>query len=426
MVHLPMGRFAEARGDRPGRALPGQRRVVVRHRLDLPRRRRPLRRLRHARSRPHAPGRRDLPIFRGVCAVIEPGEVWLAGSGAGVSECPAPGSPRSTTSFLGGRDTHRPHARRLGGAVPAARAAAARRASTSCASTSSAGSAGRRATGRSSRRCRSASTRRSGSTTTRFDSTRHVVAARPPRPRASWWTSACPRRCPATGPLWQIWIADRLDDGRIGVVGKAHHCMVDGIAAVELAALLLDPSPTPSLPRRRWRAAPAPGPAGATGRRDAGPRPAARCSGCACRLRAIAAAASPLLRRDRGARGRGRLGHALVAPTPVPRPERADSRRRGTWRAAAAPARRTSSGSDAHSTRPSTTSILAVAAPGRAPPARAAADEPPVPAEDDGARQRAARRRGRRARQPDLVHVRGPSLRRAGPDPAPAAWSSWR
>ena len=32
------------------------------------------------------------------------------------------------------------------------------------------------------------------------------------------------------------WIADELDDGRIGVVGKAHHCMVDGIAAVELAA----------------------------------------------------------------------------------------------------------------------------------------------------------------------------------------------
>ena len=35
----------------------------------------------------------------------------------------------------------------------------------------------------------------------------------------------------------------KLADGRIGVVGKAHHCMVDGIAAVELAALLLDPTP---------------------------------------------------------------------------------------------------------------------------------------------------------------------------------------
>ena len=46
-------------------------------------------------------------------------------------------------------------------------------------------------------------------------------------------------------PLWQVCVADRLEDGRIGVVGKAHHCMVDGIAAVELGSLLLDPSPDP-------------------------------------------------------------------------------------------------------------------------------------------------------------------------------------
>jgi WS/DGAT/MGAT family acyltransferase len=61
-------------------------------------------------------------------------------------------------------------------------------------------------------------------------------------------------------PLWEMWIADRLDDGRIGVVGKAHHCMVDGIAAVELAALLLDPSSKPPPAERDdWRPAPAPG-----------------------------------------------------------------------------------------------------------------------------------------------------------------------
>jgi diacylglycerol O-acyltransferase len=63
-------------------------------------------------------------------------------------------------------------------------------------------------------------------------------------------------------PLWEMWIADGLDDGRIGVVGKAHHCMVDGIAAVELAALLLDPQPEPPPePPDRWRPQPAPGPA---------------------------------------------------------------------------------------------------------------------------------------------------------------------
>jgi diacylglycerol O-acyltransferase / wax synthase len=60
-------------------------------------------------------------------------------------------------------------------------------------------------------------------------------------------------------PLWQFHIADRLDNGRIGVVGKAHHCMVDGIAAVELAALLLDPTPEPAPPSPDWwRPAPTP------------------------------------------------------------------------------------------------------------------------------------------------------------------------
>ena len=54
---------------------------------------------------------------------------------------------------------------------------------------------------------------------------------------------------PRDRPLWQIAIADRLDDGRVAIVGKAHHCMVDGVAAVELASLLLDPDPRPPDPR---------------------------------------------------------------------------------------------------------------------------------------------------------------------------------
>jgi WS/DGAT/MGAT family acyltransferase len=46
-------------------------------------------------------------------------------------------------------------------------------------------------------------------------------------------------------PLWELWIAEGLPGGRIGVVGKAHHCLVDGLAAVELMALLLDVTPEP-------------------------------------------------------------------------------------------------------------------------------------------------------------------------------------
>lgn len=61
-------------------------------------------------------------------------------------------------------------------------------------------------------------------------------------------------------PLWELWIADELADGRIGVVGKAHHCLVDGIAAAELATLLLDPEPDPPPPHpAKWRPSPPPG-----------------------------------------------------------------------------------------------------------------------------------------------------------------------
>lgn len=50
---------------------------------------------------------------------------------------------------------------------------------------------------------------------------------------------------PHDRPLWELWIVTGLDGGRLGVVGKAHHCLVDGLGAVELMALLLDPTPEP-------------------------------------------------------------------------------------------------------------------------------------------------------------------------------------
>jgi diacylglycerol O-acyltransferase / wax synthase len=41
--------------------------------------------------------------------------------------------------------------------------------------------------------------------------------------------------------LWEMWIADDVEGEGFTLVGKAHHCMVDGLAAVELGMLLLDP-----------------------------------------------------------------------------------------------------------------------------------------------------------------------------------------
>ncbi|HEV2770069.1 MAG TPA: wax ester/triacylglycerol synthase family O-acyltransferase [Solirubrobacteraceae bacterium] len=64
-------------------------------------------------------------------------------------------------------------------------------------------------------------------------------------------------------PLWEMWIADGLADGTIGLVGKAHHCMVDGVAAVELVSMLLDDAPGTQAEGPRttaWEAPPPPGP----------------------------------------------------------------------------------------------------------------------------------------------------------------------
>lgn len=60
-------------------------------------------------------------------------------------------------------------------------------------------------------------------------------------------------------PLWEMWICEDGGERPIAIVGKAHHCMVDGVAAVELASLLLDPTPEPSTGELDgWRAEPEP------------------------------------------------------------------------------------------------------------------------------------------------------------------------
>jgi diacylglycerol O-acyltransferase len=60
-------------------------------------------------------------------------------------------------------------------------------------------------------------------------------------------------------PLWEMWVCENAGEERFAIVGKAHHCMVDGLAAVELASLLLDPTPEPATCELDgWRAEPEP------------------------------------------------------------------------------------------------------------------------------------------------------------------------
>lgn len=44
-------------------------------------------------------------------------------------------------------------------------------------------------------------------------------------------------------PLWEIWVLDGLADGRVGMLMKYHHCLLDGMAGASLATALLDLEP---------------------------------------------------------------------------------------------------------------------------------------------------------------------------------------
>lgn len=46
-------------------------------------------------------------------------------------------------------------------------------------------------------------------------------------------------------PLWEMYVVGGLQDGRVALVTKTHHAMVDGAAAIDIGQILLDTTPTP-------------------------------------------------------------------------------------------------------------------------------------------------------------------------------------
>ncbi|HSI81102.1 MAG TPA: wax ester/triacylglycerol synthase family O-acyltransferase, partial [Solirubrobacterales bacterium] len=149
----------------------------------------------------------------------------------------------------------------------------------------------------------------------RFDLSRHVVPAASDAFDEAF--EACmSEQLPKDRPLWQLSVAERLRDGRIGVFGKAHHSMVDGIAAVELASLLLDPEPEAPPPGRDdWRPWPEPTGAELLVRASAGRSWE--------RLRFAAGALGTLSSPKRLAGFAGRAGSAARALADAARPARA-------------------------------------------------------------------------------------------------------
>jgi len=63
-------------------------------------------------------------------------------------------------------------------------------------------------------------------------------------------------------PLWQIFLVPCLEDGRVGMVGKIHHSLVDGIAALQIVGLVVDAEPgAAAKPAVPWRPYDGSGPA---------------------------------------------------------------------------------------------------------------------------------------------------------------------
>ncbi|MCW3039917.1 MAG: acyltransferase [Solirubrobacterales bacterium] len=78
-----------------------------------------------------------------------------------------------------------------------------------------------------------------------FDVARHVISARLPQPGGwdellDWAGEYYSRRLERSLPLWQIAVVDGLADGHWALVTKTHHCLVDGVGAVQAGHLLLD------------------------------------------------------------------------------------------------------------------------------------------------------------------------------------------
>ena len=87
-----------------------------------------------------------------------------------------------------------------------------------------------------------------------FSVKRHVTRAALPGPGGedelqAWASGFYSQRLDRHRPLWEMVIVEGLQGGRWALATKTHHCMVDGVGAVDVGHLLLDT--TPEIPELR-------------------------------------------------------------------------------------------------------------------------------------------------------------------------------
>jgi diacylglycerol O-acyltransferase len=101
-----------------------------------------------------------------------------------------------------------------------------------------------------------------------FDVTFHVRRSALPRPGSEAQLRELvgrlmSRRLDRDRPLWEMYLVEGLEGGRVAIITKTHHAMVDGISAVDIGQVILDVTPTPrETPDELWMPREAPSPLG--------------------------------------------------------------------------------------------------------------------------------------------------------------------
>ncbi|MDP9022462.1 MAG: wax ester/triacylglycerol synthase family O-acyltransferase, partial [Actinomycetota bacterium] len=98
-----------------------------------------------------------------------------------------------------------------------------------------------------------------------FDLSYHVRHAALPRPGRTdqlmeYVGRLISRPLDRKRPLWELYVMEGLEDGRVAYLGKTHHAMVDGVTGIDIATLLLDFDHDPGdfAQPRVWHPAPRP------------------------------------------------------------------------------------------------------------------------------------------------------------------------
>lgn len=89
----------------------------------------------------------------------------------------------------------------------------------------------------------------------------HRTLPQPGRPEQLWDLAGriFSRSLDRNRPLWEGFLIDGLADGHVALILKTHHCMVDGVSAVEMLSTLVDPTPEPRrMEAQPWRPEPEP------------------------------------------------------------------------------------------------------------------------------------------------------------------------